>query len=158
MRATARAIITVCGMTATIEGSPRFVDAQVAKYISGTDPSDSGSHNSQPSVLLSESQIDSPPSEKQLVLVKRPAGHAETVAVLAFALAQAGTLEFTEEDMRKAYLRAGVRPPKVVAQAIRDAKNVFGYVDTGSKRGRYKLAHHGDRTVRFDLPRKNEKG
>jgi hypothetical protein len=157
MRATARAIIRVRDKTAIVEGSPQFVDAQVAKYISGAGPSDSSSHSQSP-VLFSESEIDSPPIEKQLVLVKRPAGHAETVAVLAFALAQTGTLEFTEEDMRQAYLRAGVRPPKVVAQAIRDAKNVFGYVDTGSKRGRYKLAHHGERTVRFDLPRKNEKG
>ena len=95
-------------------------------------------------------------TEKQLVLAKRPDGHSETIAVLAFALAESGVPEFSEEDMRKAYIRAGVRPPKVVGQAIRDAKRLNDFVDYGSQRGRYKLSNHGDRTVRFDLPRQTE--
>jgi hypothetical protein len=91
-------------------------------------------------------------SEAQLVLAKKPKGHSETIAVLAFALTQSGATEFTEEDIRKAYIRAHVRPPKVVGQAIRDAKKLFDYIDVGSKRGTYKLSNHGDRTVRFDMP------
>jgi hypothetical protein len=90
------------------------------------------------------------------VLAKKPDGHSETIAVLAFALAESGNAEFSEEDMRKAYIRAGVRPPKVVGQAIRDAKRLNDFVDYGSQRGRYKLSNHGDRTVRFDLPRQTE--
>jgi len=94
-------------------------------------------------------------TEKQLISEKNPKGHPETVAVLAFALAEAGQPEFTEDDMRRAYIRAGVRPPKVVAQAIRDAKNHGDYVQAGSKRGSYRLSNHGDRTVRFDMPRQS---
>jgi len=91
--------------------------------------------------------------ERELAEAKRPSGHLETVAVLAFALAQSGIEEFTEAEMRRAYLRAGIRPPKVVAQALRDAKNRMDYIEPGHKRGTYRLSQHGDRTVRFDLPR-----
>ncbi len=92
-------------------------------------------------------------AEKELVLAKKPKGHPETVAVLAFALAEAGKAEFTEEDIRRAYIRADVKPPKVVGQAIRDSKNQCDFIEPGSKRGTYKLSNHGDRTVRFDLPK-----
>ncbi len=87
------------------------------------------------------------------LVAKRPSGHLETVAVIAFALTQAGIGEFTEEDVRRAYVRADVKPPKVVAQALRDAKNRMDYIEPGRKRGTYRLSPHGDRTVRFDLPR-----
>ena len=92
-------------------------------------------------------------TERELVSTKRPSGHLETVAVIAFALTQAGTDEFSEDDVRRAYLRAGIRPPKVVAQALRDAKNRMDYIEPGSRRGFYRLSPHGDRTVRFDLPK-----
>jgi len=93
------------------------------------------------------------PGEAQLLEDKQPANHSETVAVLAYSLKTSGVEEFSEEDILRAYKRAKLRPPKVVAQAIRDAKNVFDYVEAGSKRGMYKLSHHGERTVEFDLPR-----
>jgi hypothetical protein len=88
-----------------------------------------------------------------LVELKKPRGHSELVAVLAFGLAESGIQEFSESEMRRAYIRAEVRPPKVVSQALRDAKNKQDYVESGKKRGTYKLSSHGDRTVRFDLPR-----
>ncbi|MFB3778835.1 MAG: hypothetical protein ACE141_14550 [Bryobacteraceae bacterium] len=91
--------------------------------------------------------------EAGLVEEKQPANHAETVAVLAYALKSSGVEEFSETDMLRAYKRARLRPPKVVGQAIRDAKNLFDYVEVGSKRGTYRLSHHGERTVEFDLPR-----
>ncbi len=91
-------------------------------------------------------------SERNLIQTKRPKNHSQTVAVLAFALAEAGTTEFTEEDIRRAYLRAGIRPPKVVSQAIRDAKNNFDFIEAGARRGTYRITNHGDRIVRFDLP------
>jgi hypothetical protein len=91
-------------------------------------------------------------TERILIKDKQPSGHLEIVAVMAFALTQAGMEEFSEEDVRLAYLRAGARPPKVVAQALRDAKNRTGYVETGSRRGLYRLSHYGDTFVRFDLP------
>jgi hypothetical protein len=92
-------------------------------------------------------------TERELVAEKRPRGHHEIVAVLAFALTAAGTSEFSEEDIRRAYIRAGSRPPKVVAQALRDAKNKYEYVEPSGTRGKYRLTNHGDRVVRFDLPR-----
>ena len=130
-------------------------------------PSDPGFSKSLPNFFLASSKpsvtllaerglagtADDVLSEWQLIEAKRPKGHLEMVAVLAFALAQSGVKEFTEEDMRRAYLRSGTRPPKVVSQALRDAKNRLDYVESGVKRGTYRLTHHGDRTVRFDLPR-----
>jgi hypothetical protein len=91
--------------------------------------------------------------ERTLVSTKRPHGHHEMVAVLAFALAQSGTPVFTEMDMRRAYIRAGVRPPKSVGQALRDAKNKFDYLQVAGERGQYRITEHGDRVVRYDLPR-----
>jgi len=155
MEAAVKATITVDNKVVTFEGPQEFVDSQVAKYIGQSHSSDINMH-SDSVVASSELKANAVLSEKQLVLAKNPKGHSETVAVLAFALAQSGTVEFSEEDMRKAYLRASVRPPKVVGQAIRDAKNAFDYVEAGKKRGTYKLSNHGDRTVRFDLPRRRE--
>jgi hypothetical protein len=101
----------------------------------------------------SSQKNDTVPSERQLIEEKRPANHSEMVAVLAFCLRESGKNQFTEEDMKKAYIRAVQRPPKVMAQAIRDAKNKFEYIEVGDERGYYRLTDHGERTVRFDLPR-----
>ena len=88
-----------------------------------------------------------------MIAAKHPRGHHEIVAVLAFSLAEGGQEEFGEDEIRRAYIRAGVRPPKVVAQALRDAKNAPYFLESAG-RGRYRLSAHGDRTVRFDLPRR----
>ena len=155
MTTEARATITVDDKVVTFEGPQGFVDAQVAKYIGLGISSDSHTNragNAQSLELTTKTVL----TEKQLVLAKKPDGHSEIIAVLAFALAESGVHEFSEEDIRKAYIRAGVRPPKVVGQAIRDAKRLNDFVDYGSQRGRYRLSNHGDRTVRFDLPRKTE--
>ena len=93
-----------------------------------------------------------PISERDLVKQKRPHGHHQIVAVLAFALRESGVSEFTADDMRRAYIRAGVRPPKVMAQALRDAKNKYELVEVGSKKSAFRLSPHGERTVLFDLP------
>jgi hypothetical protein len=100
-----------------------------------------------------QQQLPSRSNERDLITEKRPSGHLETVAVMAFAISQAGMEEFSEDDIRQAYLRAGVRPPKVVAQALRDTKNRMGYIQGGSRRGLYRLSSYGDTLVRFDLPR-----
>jgi hypothetical protein len=80
------------------------------------------------------------------------------VAVLAFSLIERGISEFTPEDIRKAYIRANVRPPKVVAQALRDAKNKYDFVEAGIAKGTFRLSAHGERVVRFDLPRNRKDG
>jgi hypothetical protein len=140
----ARATIDYLEGRITFEGSEEFVRVQVATY----------SHNARKSTIElkggSEYEDVTPAA---LIAGKRPKGHHEIVAVLAFALAEKGQQEFTEDEMRRAYLQARVRPPKVIGQALRDAKNKFDLIEGGEKRGTYRLSHHGDRTVRYDLPR-----
>jgi hypothetical protein len=142
----ARATITFNGRSITFEGPAEFVSAEVAKYTGAT--IDQTVHGTD----VKDNQV-SPMSERELVRAKKPASHPETVAVLAFALAESGLKEFTADDIKRAYLRADVRPPKVAAQAIRDAKNNFDYVEPAGATGMYRLTSHGERTVRFDLPR-----
>lgn len=133
----------------TFEGPKEFVDSMVAKYTSASKTQAKLSATE----YISDGTISSGGgNERDLVAAKRPRGHHETVAVLAFALTRAGKPEFTDEDVRRAYIRAGVRPPKVVAQALRDAKNKYDYLEVAGERGRYRLTNHGDRVVRFDLP------
>jgi hypothetical protein len=147
---TYKASIQVGDKTVTFEGPREFVEDQVSRYVQA---------DSSASTTLVAGPLSAPhgsagsTSAKELVEAKRPAGHPETATVLAFWLVDHGVPEFTEEDIRKAYIRAGIRPPKVVSQAIRDAKNRFDYIELGSRRGTYRLTAHGDRTVRFDLPR-----
>jgi|HubBroStandDraft_3_1064219.scaffolds.fasta_scaffold792633_1 hypothetical protein len=143
-----KATITMGDSKITLEGPAGFVQAQIEKFAG----------NQQTIATLGETGAGNGRStqastEKQFVAEKRPRGHHEIATVLAFALTESGTREFTEEDIRRAYLRAEVRPPKYVSQALRDAKNKFDYITTGSKRGTYRLTNHGDRTIRFDLPR-----
>jgi hypothetical protein len=130
----------------TFEGSAEFVQGQVERFTTRQ-----RTESFQLSAPTEDTTRNSP--EKQLMIDKRPHGHHEIVTVLAFALAESGMREFREEDVRRAYLRAEVRPPKHVDQALRDARSKFDYIEAGSKRGAYRLSSHGDRVVRFDLPR-----
>jgi hypothetical protein len=145
-----KATIEIADKKVTFEGPREFVEAQVAKF---TQAESSKQTITELGASLRNSTEEHVQTERDLVNSKKPKGHLETVAVLAFVLAQSGTLEFTEDDIRRAYLRAGVKPPKVVSQALRDAKNRLDYIEIGQKKGTYRLSHHGDRTVRFDLPR-----
>jgi hypothetical protein len=144
-----KATLMVGETTITFEGPADFVESQVARYTVSARKSDASGSPSSPEKGSASSGL----TERDLITQKQPRGHHEITAVLAFGLAAAGMEEFTEGDMRKAYVRASVRPPKSVGQALRDAKNNFDYFETGSKRGTYRLTTHGDRTVRFDMPR-----
>ncbi len=135
-----------------IEGPSDFVESMIAKYTNASKQQAKPEH---------ATEIPSTPAatgmgERELVAAKQPHGHPEVVAVLAFALTESGTAVFTDDDIRRAYIRAGVRPPKVVAQALRDAKNRYDFLEATANRGEYRLSSHGDRVVRFDLPRKKE--
>jgi hypothetical protein len=127
-----------------IEGPADFVEAQ-AKFFARS--------VSKPLAHESEYETKSGLSAASLIADKKPRGHGETVAVLAFYLSEQGANEFTEDEMRRAYIQAKVRPPKVIGQAIRDAKNKYDFIESTKNRGTYRLSAHGDRTVRFDLPR-----
>jgi hypothetical protein len=147
---TCKATIMLGDSKVTFEGSADFVQKQVERF--------SGAQNGgslladRPTTAVGRSPVAGS-TEKQLVIEKKPRGHHEIATVLAFALSESGVAEFSEEEIRRAYIRAEIRPPKYVSQALRDAKSKFDYISTGSKRGTYRLTNHGDRTVRFDLPR-----
>lgn len=140
--------VTMGDKQVTLEGPEDFVQAEVQRLtnmaVAAAPAATSGG--------AVETGI--PASEREFVALKKPNGHAETVAVLGYFLAKSGQAEFTADEMRRAYARAGVRPPKVVAQSLRDAKNVNDYLATGSVRGAFRLSPHGERTVEYDLPRK----
>lgn len=123
----------------TLEGPADFVREEVERL--------AGSRSVSPQTAIQ------PDTERAFYEGKKPTNQSEAVAVFAFWLTNHGQPEFNEADIRRLYIRAGVRPPKVVAQALRDAKNKFDYIETGSKRGLFRLTDYGDRTVRFDLPR-----
>jgi hypothetical protein len=142
--------VTINDRTVTIELPPDFYD-KVAAILGAQ--SSARYLDPQGQAAAASRQQPLARSEKELVAEKKPSGHSETVAVLAFCLREAGTAEFTAEDMRRAYIRASVRPPKVVAQALRDAKNKYELIEGGSKKGTFRLSSHGERTVLFDLPR-----
>jgi hypothetical protein len=130
----------------TFEGPEEFVRAEIDRLtnVRGAQPTSSTTpHTGQ--------------TERDLILEKQPKGHPEVVTVLAFALKAKGQTKFSGEEIKKAYLRAGIRPPKVIDQALRDAKNRFDYLASADERGTFTLTDHGEHTVIFDLPRKQQK-
>jgi hypothetical protein len=135
----------------TLDGPEDFVRAEVQRLTDiavaaslGSTPHESseGTHNVTSRMA----------TEKAFVAEKKPKGHSQTVAVLAHFLTKTGQIEFTAEDVRRAYARAGIRPPKVIAQALRDAKNVHDFLLKGNAPGSFRLSAHGERVVEFDLP------
>ena len=85
---------------------------------------------------------------------KKPKIALETVAVFGFYMEHfKSQSEFSEADISKAFFDAKVRKPKVIGQALRDAKNVKGYLVEGSKKGTYRVSNIGENLVMHDLPR-----
>jgi hypothetical protein len=135
--------VTLQDRRITIEGPENFVRAEVQRLTNLA---------AAPAPTAASAAAQGATSEREFVSLKKPSGHAQTVVVLAYYLAQAGQQEFTAEDIRRAYIRANVRPPKVIDQSLRDARNVHDYLEKGSARGMFRLSPHGTRTVEFDLP------
>jgi hypothetical protein len=146
MQKTVTVTVTVGDRRITLEGPEDFVRSEVRRF---TEPDpEPANHSAKAAAAPAPGQL----SERDLIAQKRPRNQTEVVAVLGFCLIENGLAEFSEADIKKAYIRAGVRPPKVIAQALRDARNKFDFIEAGSKKGTYRLSTHGDRTVRFDLP------
>ena len=129
----------------TLEGPEDFVREEVERLVAVHTQIPS------PSPTVANDKIL---SERDFVAAKKPEGHAEVVVTLAFFLREHGVVEFRADDMRRAYIRANVRPPKVIDQALRDAKNKYDFIEPGATKGTYRLSAHGERTILFDLPRK----
>lgn len=141
--------VEVGNVKVTLEGPRGFVEAEVRRLtalVSSPAPSEIESRS-----VVGGSPSESPQSERDFVALKAPKGHAEVATALAYYLTEHGQEEFTEQDIRRAYIRAGIRPPKVVSQALRDAKNKRDFLKQGNSRGTYRLTDHGDSFVRFDL-------
>jgi hypothetical protein len=150
--------ITIGDRKITLEGPEDFVRQEVERFANAPGAGEVGVQK--PVLAMRPESTDSESTsatERAFVAAKMPRGHNETVAVLGYFLTKNGHAEFSADEIRRAYIRAGVRPPKVVAQALRDAKNVNDYIERGSKVGSYKLTEFGERTVMFDLPRKGTK-
>lgn len=155
MSDTCKATITYGDVKIVVEGPQKFVEDQIAQQkAAGTVPSPSkkGTKFLASGEDTAKTGMDIT-SEREVIAAKQPKGHHEIVAVLAFCLTESGQQEFGEDEIRRAYIRAGVRPPKVVSQALIDAKRNHDFLKAVG-RGRYRLSPHGDRTVRFDLPRR----
>jgi hypothetical protein len=149
--------VTVGDKKVTLDGPEDFVRAEVQRLTNVIASSDSSHSPASTGVSLRPmAEHELPPTEKEFIAAKKPAGHAETVAVLAYYLTKSGQQDFTPEDIRRAYVRAEQRPPKVISQALRDAKNQHDYLEKGSGPSIFRLSPHGERTVIFDLPRKLE--
>jgi hypothetical protein len=149
-----KATITRGDVTIVLEGPKDFVEEQVAKW--ADQPIESKKANKNFANKRASEQTSSElRSEREMIAEKQPKGHSEIIATLGFCLAEAGQPEFGEEEIKRAYIRANVRPPKVIPQALIDAKRKHDYLEPVA-RGRYRLSSHGDRTVRFDLPRRND--
>ena len=98
---------------------------------------------------------ESIPSIKDFFDAKKPESAIETVTVFGYYFERYEKLpEFAESDISRAYYEARVRKPKVIGQAIRDARNIRGYLVEGSKRGRFRLSNVGENLVLHDLPKK----
>jgi hypothetical protein len=151
MQKTVTVTVTVDERRITLEGPEDFVRAEVRRFASlSEDDLKPDGHNAKAGPANDAGGVAL--IERDLIAQKRPRNQTETVAVLGFCLAENGHREFTEADIKRAYVRAGVRPPKAIAQALRDARNKFDLIEGGTKKGTYRLSAHGDRTVRFDLP------
>ena len=139
----------------TIRGPQAFVQSEVTRLAGLAQARNAlgGSASADRNAAVDVEAMEGATSEREFVALKNPRGHHEIATVLGFWLTAQGAAEFSEVDIRRAYVRAGVRPPKVVSQALRDAKRALDSIEQGSKRGTYRLTPYGDRLVRFDLPR-----
>jgi hypothetical protein len=145
--------VTIGDRKITLEGPEDFVQGEVRRL---TDLLAASPVSSRSSSLAPETDQEARVSERDFVDQKKPRGHGEHIAVLAFHMAfvaQPPKVEFTDDEIRRAYIRAGVKPPKAVGQAIRDAARRFDFFESTSTRGNYRITQHGENFVRFDLPK-----
>jgi hypothetical protein len=147
--------VEIGNVKVTLEGPRDFVESEVRRLT--TPLTDLRQAAVETRSSAAESESGGFRNEREFIALKRPKGHAEIVTALAFYLTEHGQEEFTEEEVRRAYIRAGIRPPKVIAQALRDAKNKRDFLRQGGSRGTYTLTDYGDSFVRFDLGAKRGK-
>jgi hypothetical protein len=144
------------GRKVTIEGPTDFVGKELQKFRDAALGSSAGLTGRESASLPdkeSASSADRPMTDAAFVAQKTPKDHQEKIAVLAVRIKESGKDEFNADDMRRAYLRAGIKPPKALGQALVDAKRFKDFIEPATERGSYRLTHHGEDFVRFELPR-----
>lgn len=132
------------GRRVTIEGPADFVSAELDRFRTASPKATSPARQNSPR----------PTTEADFVARKKPKDHYEKIAVLAAKLKDSGKLEFDDDEMRRAYLRASVKPPKNMRQALVDTKRHRDYIEPSATRGSYKLTDFGSDFVQFELPRR----
>jgi hypothetical protein len=136
------------GCKVVIEGPAEFVSTELERFRSVA------LGHSDEIARSPNGNEDRPINEAAFLAEKMPSDHMEKIAVLAVKMKQSGKAEFTGDDMRRAYLRAGIKPPKVMGQALVDAKRHRDFIEPTTVKGVYRLTDHGADYVTFDLPRK----
>src|SRR5438445_12808328 len=97
------AAVEVNDRRVTLEGPRSFVEAEVRRLTSGIVALPAAVQQQAHRPESSEGL-----SERDFVALKNPRGHLEIVAVLGLYLTERGQVEFTEEDIRRAYSRAAL--------------------------------------------------
>ncbi len=91
---------------------------------------------------------------KTYIKAKAPENVSEAIAlVVDYGLKYDRKDEMSSDEIRRALIQGGYRPGKSIAQALADCRRRYGYVEVGSKKGRWKLSSQGETVVELDLPR-----
>lgn len=94
------------------------------------------------------------PNLKEFFDQKAPLTSSEIVTVFGFYLEHYRNIkEFSEKEIADCYYEARTRKPKVISQALRDAKNQKDYLVEGTKKGKFRVSNVGENLVIHDLPR-----
>src|SRR5688500_9655233 len=96
----------------TIRGPQEFVQSEVTRLAGLAQSRRSALGPDRSAQSVDDGAKEGATTERDFVSLKKPKGHHEISTVLAFWLTAEGTNEFSEDDVRRAYVRAGVRPPK----------------------------------------------
>lgn len=128
-------------------------DERVGKKISSQkEPSVSQSE----SIPITDEQSELP-TLKEFYEQKKPISATEIVTVFGFYLEKYRNVQsFSEQDIADAYYEARARKPKVIGQALRDAKNSKRFLVEGTKKGKFRISNIGENLVLHDLPRKEK--
>ena len=96
-----------------------------------------------------------PQSLRGLFDEKAPQNVSEAIACAVYYLCTIrGKGEVTGDEVRQTLINAKQRPPGAIGQALTDCRRRHGYIETGDKKGFWRLSHDGEVAIKIDLPRK----
>lgn len=90
---------------------------------------------------------------KSFFVSKKPSGHLEQYAVIAYFLKEKMNIDqISIDEMYTCYRILGIKPPKVAIQVFRDAKSKKMWFANGEKTGQYRISVNGITAVEHDIP------